>query len=317
MSRVKQKTGKYVECRYCGKTVYKTATNYNRNQNHYCSNECQIKYQHLETYEYRICEICNLEFEIRKKLPNRFCSVRCQNHWQRQNVGKLNPKYDRKTIKCSCCDNQIEIIDANLKRHSEHFCSNQCRKKWYAEVWSQDETWREESRKRAVRILNQNPTKTLTRPQVKINDMLSGMGIKYRNEEPFKYYSIDNYLPEYNLAIEVMGDFWHTNPMRYDEIRYLQQSKVLSRDKAKKTYLKRYHNIKVLYLWEKDIMENIDMCKALTRVYVELAGELDNYHSFNYEQTVSGIRLKDNLVIPYQDISSTELKKYIKNQVNA
>lgn len=39
------------------------------------------------------------------------------------------------------------------------------------------------------------------------------MNIKYINEKTFKYYSVDNYLVDYNLIIEIMGDYFHANPI--------------------------------------------------------------------------------------------------------
>ena len=49
------------------------------------------------------------------------------------------------------------------------------------------------------------------------------MGIKFENEYNCKYYSIDNYLLEYNLMIECMGTYWHTDNRFYDKINYKSQ----------------------------------------------------------------------------------------------
>ena len=42
-------------------------------------------------------------------------------------------------------------------------------------------------------ILKNNTTTTLTKPQIIVNNFLDSCNIKYNNEEPFVYYSVDNY----------------------------------------------------------------------------------------------------------------------------
>ena len=38
----------------------------------------------------------------------------------------------------------------------------------------------------------------------------------------------------------------------------------------------------MLYLWENDILKNLDLCYALIELYIKNDGNLINYHSFNY-----------------------------------
>ena len=124
------------------------------------------------------------------------------------------------------------------------FCSNKCRQAWYSEVFSKDENWREKSKKRAVRILENRQLDTNTKPQQIINSVLNEMNISYVNEKGFKYYAVDNYLGDFNLIIEVMGDFWHCNPIKYSSSnKYDIHKKRISKDKAKHTYFKNNYNI--------------------------------------------------------------------------
>ena len=131
--------------------------------------------------------------------------------------------------------------------------------------------------------------------------MLCDMGIVYRNEETYTYYSIDNYLPEYDLAIEVMGDYWHASPLKYTTFVNDRQRHVISRDKAKHTYLKNYYNIEILYLWESDIIKRPDVCVKLIWHYIKCGGDINNYHSFNYSIADDRLVLNDIIVRPYQD----------------
>lgn len=118
-------------------------------------------------------------------------------------------------MQCENCGERYLVGKTILENGRHHFCSKQCRQYWYSNAWSQSDEWKEESRRRAVSLLNNNIASTQTKPQVVVNNILDNLSIAYRNEEPFVYYSIDNYLTEYELAIEVMGDYWHSSPLKY------------------------------------------------------------------------------------------------------
>lgn len=303
-----QRSGHFINCEYCGKQVYQTNTQYNRAKHHYCSNFCQKKCEHDRLYENRKCEICGKEFSVKKTSKQRFCSPLCQSEWQKTLTGKLSSHYKRVEMACEVCGKKYDV--RKYKVGTQHnFCSNECRRFWYSTEFSQSEEWRDISKKRAVRILENKQIDTNTKPQVIINDLLNKMNISYINEKGFKYYAVDNYLDEYNLVIEVMGDFWHCNPLKYNNPTHQEiHRKRIPRDKAKHTYIKNIHNIEILYLWESDIYDNIDLCELLIKEYIDNHGILPNYHSFNYHIEDNHLILNDNLVILYQDI---------KNIVNA
>lgn len=298
-----QLSGYWVNCEYCGKLVYKTKTNYNRRKHHYCSNECQLKRQHELSHEDRVCEICGKTFHVSKKSTQRFCSIECQNKWQSTRVGVNNPKFTRQKVKCDYCGKEYYIKKYKLESFEHKFCSNKCRQSWYSEVFSQDENWKEESRKRAVRILENKEIDTNTKPQQIVNDLLNDMDVSYINEKGFEFYAVDNYLNDCNLIIEVMGDFWHCHPLKYtkDNMRDIHKKRI-PKDKAKHTYFKNNYNIEILYLWEDDIYNNLDVCKALIDKYIKQNGLLENYHSFNYHLENDNLILNDDIIIPYQDI---------------
>ncbi len=305
MSTKKQLTGYWVNCENCGKLVYKTKTNYNRQNHHYCSNECQLKKQHELTHEDRSCEICGNLFHVSKISKQRFCSAECQKIWQKQTklVGVQSPNFTRIEIKCEYCEKLYYVKKYKTINNQHNFCSKECRQKWYSEVFSQNEEWKKESRKRAVQILENRQLDTNTKPQLITNMILDNLSISYINEKSFQYYAVDNYLDEYNLIIEVMGDFWHCNPLKYSSPNnYDIHKKRIPRDKAKHTYFKKYYNIEILYLWEDDIYKNFDVCEKLIMLYIKNNGILENYHSFNYHIENNEIVLNDDIIIPYQDI---------------
>lgn len=306
-----QLKGKYVKCEWCGKIIYKTPYQLKRHKHHYCSNKCQSEKKHAETYEDRACEICGNIIHVSKKSTQRFCSIECQKTWQTQQVGELNTRFTQEKVKCDYCNVEFFVKKYKKESNQKHFCSKVCRQAWYSTVWSQSDEWKEKSRIRAVEILKSNKIDTLTKPQVIVNELLGNSNTKYVNEEPFVYYSIDNYLTDYNLAIEVMGDYWHGNPLKFDKLNELQ-IKNITRDKAKRTFIKKYHNINILYLWEKDILENPELCRLLIDLYIRNNGMLKNYHSFNYFIEQGEIVLNSKLIHPYQNMDSSEIKKHIK-----
>lgn len=297
-----KKTGHFIKCDNCNKEIYQTKTQYARAKNHFCSVKCQKEFEHKEKFEDRKCEICENIFHASKKSTQRFCSKECQNKWQTTITGEKNSRYKRITCRCTYCNEKLEIIEANFKRFKNHFCDERCRRKWYSEVYSQSQQWKNESRIRAVNLLKNNKATTNTTPQKSINKLLNSIGIKYINEKSFKYFSVDNYLIDNNLIIEVMGDYWHCNPVIYKEIKQKVQRDRIPKDKSKHTYIKKYHDIEILYLWEHDIKNNIKLCEKLIEQYVKNNGKLINYHSFNYLLKNNKITIREAVIVPYQDL---------------
>ena len=75
--------------------------------------------------------------------------------------------------------------------------------------------FRENCRINTVKCYSEGKINRCTIPQRIVNEMLNEMNIKYQNEYSYKYYSVDNYLCDYDLIIEVMGDYFHANPFKY------------------------------------------------------------------------------------------------------
>src|SRR5690606_2887028 len=79
----------------------------------------------------------------------------------------------------------------------------------------------------------------------------------------------DFYLPDYNILIEVDGDFWHCNPLKYSEPKFPSQVKNLERDKQKNEWASQ-NNIKLLRFWENDINNNITKVKQVLKENLSL-----------------------------------------------
>lgn len=126
-----------------------------------------------------------------------------------------------------------------------------------------------------------------SKPQQIINDLLDDMNIKYISEYSCKYYLIDHYLLDQKLMIEVQGDFWHCSPLLSSKSNTSGIKGNIIKDKRKHTYIKNKYGIEILYLWETDINQNIDLCAKLIELYIKNNGILENYHSFNYKLNVN------------------------------
>lgn len=91
-----------------------------------------------------------------------------------------------------------------------------------------------------------------------IEDILVSLNLNYIRELKIGYYSVD-FIFE-NKIIEVQGDYWHANPLKYDHSNLSNiQRKNVNRDKSKKTYLE--YKFKLLYIWEYDIYNDLEKVK--------------------------------------------------------
>lgn len=221
-------------------------------------------------------------------------------------VGKKNPKFKSILHKCDYCSKEYYIKPYKRNISKNLFCSDKCRVAYFSDVYSKTDSVREASRERALKMLEEGAfSHTETKPQKIINCLLDSMGIEYINEKKFDYYAVDNYLTQFNLIIEVMGDFWHCNPIKYSQPNYKNQRDSIRRDAAKRNYLKDKYGINVLYLWESDIYNNLTLCQKLIDLYINNCGVLDNYNSFNYSVDSNGeLKIKDNVENTYFELKS-------------
>jgi very-short-patch-repair endonuclease len=308
-----KQTGKEIMCDNCGKPFYRRQYHIdrqkNKGQNSFCCTRCQKEYLHKQTYEIRKCEICGQEFEVSKLSTQRFCSDECQIKWQTTRIRELNPKFTSILTSCTYCGKEHYVKPYKFEQQENFFCSKECRQTWYSEVYSQREDWKEASRQRILQQFQNNIFGTETVPQKIVNDILDEIGVNYVREQVFEFYAVDNYLLDFNLIIEVQGDYWHTNPLKFMSNLTEVQYNRIGKDKSKHSYFKNQYNIEILYLWETDILKNKELCTELIKKYINSNGVLHNYHSFNYDINNNKLLLNDEIVIPYQDMSSEQYKQ--------
>lgn len=92
-------------------------------------------------------------------------------------------------------------------------------------------------------LLRSKMPHTLTKPHVKVCEILKSMDVETTIEHPIGPYNFDIFVPSHNLLIEVQGDYWHSLP------------KAVRNDKAKATYIQRYFpQYKLKYIWEHECL---------------------------------------------------------------
>ena len=286
-----------VSCAYCGKEIESKLSIYLKNKYIYCSRDCYWKHKSAT-------------------IPH----------------GENSPYYNRIATACTNCGKELKIIpnqynSKNSYGDNHNFCSRKCyseyRSKYYVAEKSPMYNYQyseEQKENNRLRLLDRlkNDNRLETKIQLIIDNLLSENNIAFEREKIFDYYSVDNYLPECNGIIEVMGDYWHTLPLIYNAngrlINEIQQ-KQLHRDKIKHSYIFNHYSIPILYLWETDIKQNFSVCLELIKRYMDNNKILENYHSFNWELINGNLSLKKNIIIPYQDISVNEYRYLIKKKV--
>ena len=260
----------------------------------------------------RFCNRCGLMYEVTRyqyDRGNKFCSKHCVDSYKKENpMPKLeNPRFTQVLIKCDTCGEMHYKKPSRIAKNDSNFCSRGCFNEWLYKR-SQTEEWKEARSKIAVKSLEDgNIPSSDTSIQIAITKILEDLEINYKKEKGFTYFSIDLYLLDYNIPIEIMGDYWHTNHNVYDEINYKHQVERIFKDKAKHTYILNNHNMEVLYLWESDINNSIGICEKLILKYIE-DGSLENYHSFNYSINEGELILNDVIDEPYMNMSSEFIK---------
>lgn len=300
-------------CDNCGSKIYRE--NKAKGNHTFCNQKCFHEYFHKETYEFRICPICKKEFETPKISSKTYCSLLCQIEWQKQypKTGKDHHSYKHDvnhTIICEWCGISFET-GAYQASHGKRFCSIKCKREWFSQVWSQTDEWKQNRREWAVDLMeNTFMDNPMTSPQIIVNNILDDLKIKFINEKGYKNVSVDNYLIDYNLIIEVMGTYWHCDYRKYQIIPYDRQVTRIKMDKIKHSYIKNIENIEILYLWEKDLLEKYDMCCKLVEEYIKGNGKLNNYHSFNYEISKNKL-IQANSIMPYMEWEIENLNKII------
>lgn len=263
-----------VSCSNCG-IIIKRLKWLSQN-NFFCSVKCQSEFVKTKSNDIRKCENCGNDFVCRKSEKLRFCSTKCQGEWQRTNrIGKNSSNYNHNVAdeerrkNCEYCGK--EIIGTPSEMRTKRFCSIKC--------------------------MLMGSKYSMTTPHKIACKILDKHKVNYSIEENIKRYSFDCFMKKENFAIEIMGGFYHCDPRYYNKPINEIQKNSIKRDKNKKE-LSSNKNIKILYLWEDDLMKEEELCEKLILKFIKKNGILKNYHSMNYSIVKNKLILNDKILIP-------------------
>jgi len=244
-----------------------------------CSKKCQGINKTLQNTEERTCSICGKKYTSLKSQKKKFCNIKCANEYKKTLTGENNKRCTKMKLVCEWCGQEKLYSQSQYRKSKNHFCSNECRFQWRREVYDQLPEIKLERSKRIVKNLELGLyPNTRTSIHVLILKLLEEKGIKFTEEKNLDFYSVDIYLEDYGKIIEIMGDYWHGNHKKYKEINYNAQMVAIMRDKKKNTFFNN-KKIPILYLWEDDINNNIDLCGFLIESFLTNDKTI---HSFDY-----------------------------------
>jgi G:T-mismatch repair DNA endonuclease (very short patch repair protein) len=188
--------------------------------------------------------------EIKEKKRQTFLK-----HYGVDNIRKWKPFYDYVD----------KVIEDKYGMSSSELKSIRSKEVWERKTDEQKNEWllksihSDESRRK---VLHQSGYRT-SKLETRIEEVLKENNITYtyqfiiKNGKKRKFY--DFFLKEYDIIIEVNGDYWHANPEQYksnDIIHYCfgktPAKKIWENDKIKKEWAET-KGYKVVYIWEKEL----------------------------------------------------------------
>lgn len=173
-----------------------------------------------------------------------YCDMKCRDEYSKKHKtkqGENNGSYNSVNVECKCCGKTFKtpkhkLSLVNEKGENNLFCSRKCYSQFRSEHYvgenganfgnKMTEEQIEQNRQRALKMIADGAfPQTLTKPHIKTNHVLEKLNITYTNEKVYKYYSLDIFLDDSGLMIEVMGDYFHSNPLKYkiDELNSTQK----------------------------------------------------------------------------------------------
>lgn len=122
------------------------------------------------------------------------------------------------------------------------------------ERYQNNPTLKIDASNRRIEWLKLKQKKKKTKLEKTFETLLRLLKIKKEYQYEFNGRLFDYYLTEYNVLVEVDGDFYHCNPLKFKEPIYEVQKLTIKNDEYKNNICKN-HNITLLRYWEKDINE--------------------------------------------------------------
>ena len=114
---------------------------------------------------------------------------------------------------------------------------------------------KEDMSKRRIKWLKSKLSNKKSKLEIKFENILNLLNIEFEFQYEFKNRLFDFYLKNFNILIEVDGDFYHCNPnSKHDKIIYETQ-KLTKQNDIHKNNLCFKNEMNLIRYWEKDINE--------------------------------------------------------------
>jgi len=286
--------GENVNCHTCNKEFHLAQYRIESQERYFCTNNCRFIWMKTDEYSLlmksfekennKIETTCAMCDKITFKYPSEIksditlCSSECRNEYLKSR--NPNPSKEKIAVQCYTCEKRKFVHESVFKKNKFFFCTHDCYQQKRMEITDFKQTG--------------------TSIHRTINALLNTLKLNHVNEKGFGYYSLDIYLVDLHLGIEVMGDYWHGNPNKYNNSNQLNsiQIKNMKKDIRKRKFIEKKYNLKILYLWEYDIKNNLELCE---RLILELCNNpigLNEFNSYNYYLATDGLELKQNITKP-------------------
>jgi very-short-patch-repair endonuclease len=95
---------------------------------------------------------------------------------------------------------------------------------------------------------------TDTRPCREMKHILDSLHIRYEEEKILGHWAFDFYLVDYDVYVEVDGDYFHSNPALYPDGPKTKTQKINHYRDHKKNKFCKNNNIKLIRFWESQIL---------------------------------------------------------------
>ncbi|RXZ78206.1 hypothetical protein EBB07_29570 [Paenibacillaceae bacterium] len=250
-------------CYICNIKTLKNRTQMNKRQSEFtfCSLKCVGSYNSKvrTTHISKDCLICNKPFKVKPSTSETqvVCSIKCQASWQSMYLrgeSANNFKGGNVDLTCSTCTEQYSV--ARHRINSSKFCSQSCKQDYWKNYILHNEAFKKAHYEGNLRW-RANIRQTL--PEKMVREWLVNNNIDFMQEQGFfhKYYA-DFWLKNTNIIIEVFGDYWHANPLKYnsDNLNEHQKAQIIKDEQRLNDFKK--HGFNVLILWEDDIYNHLD-----------------------------------------------------------
>ena len=119
---------------------------------------------------------------------------------------------------------------------------------------------RDERRERMLKRISQHKN-TPTDIEIILSQMLDDLHIVHESQHIIgNKFAVDEFVPSCGLVIEAYGDYWHGNPVRWNnENMYKLQKKNINKDYSRRKYFEAC-GYSLLTLWETDLKKNPEIC---------------------------------------------------------